>query len=86
MTKRFIRNVILLLAVATSACARGPERDTAPVKTGEGVRVFEPMQTGPPAPAPAAVAILRPTQAELEQVNATLQRFIDMTGRQRNRC
>jgi lysophospholipase L1-like esterase len=31
---------------------------------------------GPPAPVPTEVAIPRPTPAELEQVNATLQRFI----------
>ncbi len=35
-----------------------------------------PVVIGPPAPVPAEVAIPRPTAAELEQVNAALQRLI----------
>ena len=42
-----------------------------------GGRGFAPVQVGPPAPVPPEVAIPRPTQAELEQVNAALRRFID---------
>jgi lysophospholipase L1-like esterase len=36
-----------------------------------------PVVIGPPAPVPAEVAIPRPTAAEVAQVNAVFQRFID---------
>ena len=36
-----------------------------------------PVVIGPPAPVPAQVQILRPTPAELEQMNAALKRLID---------
>ena len=68
--------VILLLAVA-SACGQAPEHDAAPVTTGGGDRVRQPVQQGPPAAVPDAVAILRPTEREREQVNAAIRRFID---------
>src|SRR5207244_11809512 len=38
---------------------------------------FAPVQIGPPAPVPLEVAIPRPTQAELEQVNAAVKQFVD---------
>jgi lysophospholipase L1-like esterase len=44
---------------------------------GPGRGAFPPVQIGPPAPVPAAVAIPRPTPAELEQVNSALKRLID---------
>ena len=43
---------------------------------GGGRGGFAPVQIGPPAPVPPEVAIPRPTPAELEQVNAALQRLI----------
>ena len=39
-------------------------------------RGFTPVQIGPPAPVPAEVAMLRPTAAELAQINDALTRFI----------
>lgn len=73
----FVCHVILALAVAAAACGRGPEHDSRPDTTGEAAIRFERVPDGPPAPAPDAVAILRPTEAEREQVNATLRQFID---------
>src|SRR5437764_13111859 len=68
---RLLLALILLLAPASrmalaQAPAPGGGRGFAPV----------PVVIGPPAPVPAEVAIPRPTQAELQQVNAALQRFI----------
>ena len=71
-----MRLVMLLLAVA-AACARGPEEASTPVTKDGGVRRVAPVPDGPPAPAPDAVAILRPTQAEREEANAALRRFIE---------
>jgi lysophospholipase L1-like esterase len=38
---------------------------------------FAPVVIGPPAPVPSEVAIPRPTDAELEQVNAAIKRLVD---------
>lgn len=75
--KPFIRNVVLSLAVAVAACAREREPASSAVTTDGGTSRFKPPPKGPPAPAPEAVAILRPTPAERERVNAALRRFID---------
>ena len=64
------------LAVA-AACVREPEDASTRVTPGASGQRFEPVPMGPPAAAPDAVAILRPTQSEREQINAALQRFID---------
>jgi len=48
----------------------------APGGRGGGRGGGVPVVIGPPAPVPEIVAIPRPTPAELEQVNATLQRMI----------
>ncbi len=63
-------------AAATDAPqgARGAVPAGAP---GPGRGAFPPVQIGPPAPVPAAVAIPRPTPAELEQVNSALKGLID---------
>ncbi len=77
MRKRSIRHVIFSLAVAVAACAREPEPASTATTTVEGAPTFNPLPKGPPAPAPEAVAILRPTPAERERVNAALRRLID---------
>src|SRR5437764_14091845 len=69
---RLLLALILLLAPASrmalaQAPAPGGGRGFAPV----------PVQIGPPAPVPPEVTIPRPTQAELEQVNAALKRMVD---------
>jgi len=90
MTKSSVRAVIFMLAIMvcasaapgqglgpTPAAAQGAGRGAVPGVPPGGGRGFAPVQIGPPAPVPPAVAIPRPTQAELEQVNAALRRLID---------
>jgi lysophospholipase L1-like esterase len=64
---------------AAQGPAQGPGRGAAPAggPAGGGRGGFAPVQIGPPAPVPAEVAIPRPTQTELDQVNAALKRFIE---------
>ena len=73
MRQRFRLLLVLLLAVAPAA---GMARAQAPVPGG-GRGGFAPVVIGPPAPVPPEVTIPRPTQAELEQVNAELKRLVD---------
>ena len=65
--------LVLLLAIAPAA---GTALAQAPGPAG-GRDGFAPVVIGPPAPVPPEVAIPRPTQAELEQVNAAMSRFVD---------
>jgi beta-glucosidase len=69
---------MLAIAPGTTALAQAPAPagGQVPVPTG-GRGGFAPVQIGPPAPVPPEVAIPRPTQAELEQVNVALKRFVD---------
>ena len=72
MTQPFRLLLVLMLAIAPAtrvALAQAP----APAGGRGG---FAPVQVGPPAPVPPEVAIPRPTQAELEQVNASLKKFV----------
>src|SRR5438552_10443136 len=66
---RLLLVLMLAIAPARAALAQAP----APA----GGRGFAPVVIGPPAPVPPEVAIPRPTQAELEQVNAELKRLVD---------
>ena len=59
---------------ARVALAQGPAPAPAP---GGGRGGFAPVVIGPPAPVPPEVTIPRPTDAELEQVNAAVKRFVD---------
>ena len=70
---RLIFVLTLTIAAGASAAFAQPPATTA---GGRGVG-FAPVQIGPPAPVPSEVAIPRPTQAELEQVNAALKQFVD---------
>ena len=70
MTQAFRLFLVLMLAIAPGAGTALAQ----PPAPGGGLA---PVQTGPPAPVPPAVAIPRPTQAELEQVNAALKQFVD---------
>ena len=70
MTQAFRLLLVLMLAIAPGAGAALAQ----PPAPGGG---FAPVQIGPPAPVPPEVAIPRPTQAELEQVNAALKQFVD---------
>src|SRR6266850_70910 len=73
MRQRFRLLLILLLAVAPATRIAHAQ---APVPGG-GRGGFAPVVIGPPAPVPPEVTIPRPTQAELEQVNAALKRMVD---------
>src|SRR6188474_1906270 len=70
MTQPFRLLLVLMLTVAPAGAALAQ-----PAAPGGG-RGFVPVQIGPPAPVPPEVAIPRPTQAELEQVNAALKQFV----------
>jgi beta-glucosidase len=81
MPQPFRLLLVLSLAVvpATSiALAQAPAPAGAAAGAPAGGRGgFAPVQIGPPAPVPPEVAIPRPTQTELEQVNAALKRLVD---------
>jgi lysophospholipase L1-like esterase len=69
-TSRLFFVLLLALAITRTALAQGPP-------AGGGRGGFAPVVIGPPAPVPPEVAIPRPTQVELEQVNAAIKRFVD---------
>src|SRR5580765_6537597 len=73
--KRLLAWVVVLATLAPStALAQAPGQVPA---FGGGRGGFTPVVIGPPAPVPPEVAIPRPTQSELEQVNAAIMRFVD---------
>ncbi len=57
--------------------AQGGRIGGAPVAQGRGRGPVAPIVIGPSAPVPPEVAIPRPTDAEREQVNAALQKWIE---------
>jgi lysophospholipase L1-like esterase len=73
MTRPLRLLFILLLVIAPAA---GTALAQTPGPAG-GRGGLVPVVIGPPAPVPPEVAIPRPTQAELEQVNAAVTRFVD---------
>src|SRR5579864_556514 len=73
MTRPLRLLFILLLVIAPAA---GTALAQTPGPAG-GRGGLAPVVIGPPAPVPPEVAIPRPTQAELEQVNAAVMRFVD---------
>jgi lysophospholipase L1-like esterase len=85
MTKRLIV-LMFLFAIVPCAGAASAQAPVAPGGPGQapggplpggGRGNFAPVVIGPSAPVPPAVAIPRPTPAELEQANAALKRLID---------
>jgi lysophospholipase L1-like esterase len=84
MTKRLIVLILLFAIVPFAAVsAQAPAAPGAPGQPpgggfpGGGRGGFAPVVIGPSAPVPPAVAIPRPTPAELEQANAALKRLIE---------
>src|SRR5262245_50279967 len=69
----------LFLAAATAAALGGTvhAQTTATQPPATTQAPVAPPVIGPSAPVPPEVAIPRPTDAEVAQVNAALQRFID---------
>ena len=88
--KRLLFSLVLIISIlhidfafaqvpapgAQAPAGQGAAPAGAPGGRGGGRGGGAPVVIGPPAPVPEIVAIPRPTQAELEQVNATLQRMI----------
>lgn len=73
---RLLFALILTLAPAAGVALAQAPATTAPPATTAGRGAFAPVVIGPPAPVPLEVAIPRPTQAELETVNAAVKRFV----------
>ena len=67
----------LALAQTSAPAAPPPTAGQTGGRGGPGGFVPTPVVIGPPAPVPPEVAIPRPTPAELTQVNAAVQKFID---------
>jgi lysophospholipase L1-like esterase len=67
---------LIAAAIVGAAAIAGAQAPTAPGPAGRGRGAFPPVQIGPPAPVPPAVAMLRPNAGELTDINAALQRFI----------
>ena len=65
-----------LAAAATGPGAAGPQA-AGQAGRGQGGRGFTPVQIGPSAPVPPEVAMLRPSAAELSEINSALKSFID---------
>ena len=74
---RHVCVVFLTVSGLVLAQAQPPANQPAAGRGGAGRGAFTPIVIGPPAPVPAEVAIPRPTQIELTQVNAVLKRWID---------
>jgi (4-O-methyl)-D-glucuronate---lignin esterase len=76
---------VLALSVAAPGSAfqaqttqtQSPTGPPPPAQAGRGGPPPAPVVIGPSAPVPPQVAIPRPTAADVAQVNAALQRFID---------
>ena len=69
-----MKHLLALVAVLATAAPVSTALAQAPAPGGRGG--FAPVVIGPPAPVPSEVAIPRPTQAELEQVNAEVKRLV----------
>ena len=75
MPNRSLRGFIAAAIVAAGVVVAA-QAPPAPGAAGRGRGAFPPVQIGPPAPVPSAVAMLRPSAGELTDINAALQRFI----------
>ena len=69
--------LVFASAFAPAALAQPPAGPPPGRQGGPGGPPPAPIVIGPPAPVPPEVAIPRPTAAEVAQVNAEFQRFID---------
>jgi lysophospholipase L1-like esterase len=74
--RRSLSVVVLVSIVAGYSTTAAAQNAAPPAAQGRG-RGFAPVVIGPPAPVPPEVAIPRPTQAELTEVNAAVKRFVD---------
>ena len=67
----------IVLNIATVIPAPMQQRGAAPANRGSGNFRGQFSPPGPPAPVPAEVAIPRPTEEEINTLNAELKRFIE---------
>ena len=77
---RILHVTLVLLAFTGLALAQGqpPPAANAPRTAQRPARPgLMPIAISPPAPVPPEVAILRPTPAELAQINDTVKKWID---------
>src|SRR5688572_7994064 len=83
MSTRQILHVVVLGAMVLAASPRAwwaqppAQAPAEPQAQGRGGRGFGPVQIGPSAPVPPEVAMLRPTAAELAELNQALKTFVD---------
>jgi (4-O-methyl)-D-glucuronate---lignin esterase len=77
MIRRFLAAALVFAAFAPAAVAQPPAGPPPGRQGGPGGPPPAPIVIGPPAPVPPEVAIPRPTAAEVSQVNAEFERFID---------
>ena len=66
--------VLIIAASFAVTCTTAAGQAAAPA--GSGRSAYPPVRIGPPAPVPPAVEMLRPSAAELTEINAALKRFI----------
>src|SRR5688572_33462537 len=83
MRSRRLLQVLVLVSIVLAASspalwAQPPAQPPAqPQAQGRGGRGFGPVQIGPSAPVPPEVAMLRPSAAELAELNQALKTFVD---------
>lgn len=65
------------MAFAASSPPSWAQPPAQPPAQGRGGRGFVPVQIGPSAPVPPEVAMLRPSAAELAELNQALKTFVD---------
>src|SRR5678815_4608213 len=81
---RALKGVIIAAIVAASfvvTCTTSLGQATAPAASqatppAGGRPSYPPVRIGPPAPVPPSVTMLRPSTAELTEINAALKRYI----------
>jgi len=66
---------VLIIAASLAVTCTAVAAQT-PVPVGGGRPALPPVRIGPSAPVPPAVEMLRPSAAELTEINAALKRFI----------
>jgi lysophospholipase L1-like esterase len=77
MRRSIFAYALCALFVASAALTTQAQQPPAAVRGAGRGRGFAPVQIGPPAPVPPEVAMLRPTTAELTQINDSLKKFVD---------
>ena len=71
-----MKNLVGTLIASAVLAAAGVASAQPPAAAGRGRGNFPPVVIGPPAPVPAAVAMLRPSPEEMKQVNDAVEQFV----------